>query len=538
MLPNGQTAPRNSEPPYLQFGLALLLGLGAAAIAVLAAGLERKFVAGLVVAAPLGLMVLMLRTQTRFIALLVAVLAFTLSMNLDLTVMWRRHVGSSAGVQISAGLLCAMGLWTLWGISSVMHRRMAQLRLNYWQVGAIVAYMTCGILSLANAAFPELVGLEILRMTMLLLICTAVMNLPSVKHLKVFMFALSLAVVAQALLAYAQHLTGKSLGLQVFGEYDQLSQNIGYQFVRPTGTGGHPNILAYFLELATPVMLAMALTRQHRLLQAWYLLVTVAGVSALVLTLSRAAWLTIPISFSVVLGLLGLRYLLQLKTLIMLLLVTVLVAASGFYTFPIIYKRFMHDDYQSSSMRMPMNTAALSVIGQYPLLGVGMNNFSQVYRSYDKTTKSRVYTEDIYQGKHRVYVPFKHVVHNMYLMIWAEVGTIGLIAFLSIFVSTFLIAWRVYQRGPPWLAGAVVGIVAGLMGHMAHAMLDPGFPLVLNVSTMVFCYIGFVGAASQLSRDVWSGRPNPQRAARRRRRPPQKPPGDSIRSGAGVGTAS
>jgi len=410
-------------------------------------------------------------------------------------------VGSSAGLQISLGLLCAIGLWTVWVTKYLLREREQLFRINRLLLTTVLAYMLCGILSLVNAAFPGLVGLELIRLTMLTCIMLAVMNLSDIKYLRVFVFFLSVGVVLQGILAGAQHLTGKSLGLEVFGASTQIAQDIGYEFIRPTGTSGHPNILGYFLELSIPVTLAMVFAPQGALLRLWYLFATLCGLAGLVLTLSRAAWLTVPVSFSVVLAVLAFRMLFQLRTIVLLLIASVVVVAAGFYTFPIIYNRFVSDDYQSSSMRMPMNRAAWDVIKQYPVLGVGMNNFSEVYRSYDRTTESRVYTEQVYQGKYRLYVPFRHVVHNMYLMIWGEVGTVGLIAFLSMFIATLLVAIKVYARGPPWLAASVVGISAGILGHMVHAMLDPGFPLMLNISTMIFCYMGYIGASELLTRE-------------------------------------
>src|SRR5215831_4714401 len=117
---------------------------------------------------------------------------------------------------------------------------------------------------------------------MLLVIMLAVMNLREVGYLRMLVFGLSIAVVVQACLAVIQHFTGKSLGLEVFGEFKQLSQNIGYQFVRPTGTAGHPNILAYFLESTIPIMLAVAFAPQPKWLRTWYVFAAVCGFGALI----------------------------------------------------------------------------------------------------------------------------------------------------------------------------------------------------------------------------------------------------------------
>lgn len=480
----------------------MLVGLGliATGVAVIAAGLKLKFMLGLLFAVPFAVLLLGLRTEKQFITVFLFLLALSLPMNFDLLLFWRRHVGGAAGVHISGSLLSALGLWTV-ALYMRLLRRSGQLsRINLLQAVAVLSYMVTGVLSLTNAVFPGLVGLELLRLSMLLFIMLAVMNLRDIAHLRVFIFALSISMLIQAALAAAQHFTGRSLGLQVFGEFNQLSQNIGFQFIRPTGTTGHPNTLAYFFETTVPIMLAASFAVHGKWRRLWYLFATICGFGALILTLSRAAWITVPISLTFVLFVLGRRHLFRLRSGLIIFMVGIVVFSAGIYTIPIIYKRFTYNDYGSSDMRMPLNRGALNIIGQYPVFGVGMNNYSEVYRSYDKTTFSRKFTEKVYRGSYEIHVPFRHVVHNLYLMIWAEVGTVGLIAFLSMFVTTFFMAWRCYVRGPPWIRAITVGIVAGLVAHLAHAMVDPGFPLMFNIATMIFCLFGFIGAGERLGR--------------------------------------
>ncbi len=69
-------------------------------------------------------------------------------------------------------------------------------------------------------------------------------------------------------------------------------------------------------------------------------------------------------------------------------------------SFDVVYDRFTHDDYGSAKTRGPLNEAAFSVIRQFPVFGVGLNNMAMVFKKYDKT------------GYSRMFVGKNHVVHN------------------------------------------------------------------------------------------------------------------------------
>jgi O-antigen ligase len=86
------------------------------------------------------------------------------------------------------------------------------------------------------------------------------------------------------------------------------------------------------------------------------------------------------------------------------------------------------------------------------------------------------------------------VVHNLHLWIWAEVGTIGLIAYLAPFAITIWTAWTRAARAPPAPRAILAGIGAGLLAHLMHGMVDPGFRISLTVSFLIFTLMGIVGA--------------------------------------------
>jgi O-antigen ligase len=130
-----------------------------------------------------------------------------------------------------------------------------------------------------------------------------------------------------------------------------------------------------------------------------------------------------------------------------------------------IERRLTRDDYRSAESRIPLNKAALSIIRQNPLLGVGLNNGSEVFRRYDTTGHARLLKE-------------RQVVHNLHLLVWMEVGTLGLAAFWAIFTGCFWVAGGV-QKPVGWGAGVLVGVSAGCSPPLRP--LRPGFKVAANV---------------------------------------------------------
>ncbi|WJW76297.1 O-antigen ligase family protein [Thiohalobacter sp. IOR34] len=462
--------------------LTVIFGVAAGAGAVILGHLPTKYTAAVFAVLILAAFALPLRNSERLTGALIALLAFMLPVNLDINFFYRPHVGGASGIGITGSLLIVFALYAL-----LLYRYMAGLqqplfRYNRMLLWAPLLYMAAGVLSLLNADYPELTLLGLLRLGTMLLTLIIVMNIRSYRHVAIFIIALSANVALQGALAATQYATGNSLGLGIFGEESLVTQNIGHVVSRATATVGHPNILGYFFEITLPIIFGLFIVAKGIWKKLWFLGVLGIGLVGIGTTLSRGAWISLPVGLFIVFWVLYRKQIFKIAS-----------AASGFvlgciflvglyYAFPTIEKRFSHTDYKSSASRMPLNLASISIIKQFPITGVGLNNFSEVFKRYDTT------------GKSRIFKGYKHVVHNLYLFVWTEVGTIGFIAFLWVFIATFLVARSAYPRAPPWAKAVLVGICAGIVSHMIHGMVDPGFKVTLNISLMIYAFIGLVGA--------------------------------------------
>ena len=253
---------------------------------------------------------------------------------------------------------------------------------------------------------------------------------------------------------------------------------------RATGTIGHPNTLAYFFEILLPLTLAMTLIEKKTSLKIWYFVAFALGMVGIVTTLSRAAWLTLPVSLPLVFILTLRRRIFRAQTVLIVGAFAMFAVMFLYAYYPTIQKRFYYEDYGSARSRIPLNMAALSIIKQFPLTGIGVNNFAPAFKKYDISGGSR-----ILRG-------YSHVVHNMYLLVGGEMGIFGLMAFVWMFLAVFLVAFRARNRLDEWQSAVLIGISAGLLAQMIHGLFDPGYRMLMSLSTLVYTFFGIAGAVS------------------------------------------
>lgn len=88
-------------------------------------------------------------------------------------------------------------------------------------------------------------------------------------------------------------------------------------------------------------------------------------------------------------------------------------------------ERLSTDRSSALQWRLDTNRLALEMIHDYPVLGVGTGNYLTEYHNY---LSMRPKLSRYYYGP----------LHNSYLQIWAENGTVGLLVFLSFLVTIFI----------------------------------------------------------------------------------------------------
>ena len=418
---------------------------------------------------------------------ILAVFIFGISLKLNKTLFleelsqWQYvpFAGGAAGITVGANDLAAILLL----IGAVRRRSTERASVVWLIVSGPLLFIAAGIASLHDAGDQKLVWFELWRQAMLLLSMLAAMTLSS-DQVRTALRMLALSIMVQGAIACIQFATGKDIGLGFLGEQALVEEQIDFAYqARAVGTIGHSNILSYFFEITLPLMLALLMVSRRGWERLIYLSAIAAGLVGVLATLSRAAWIAVPVSMLPVFFYFYGRRLLRLRSAVFGMSLLILAGVALTIAWPTISERVFSDDAGSADARAPLNRAALSVIGQFPILGVGLNNLGNAFPLLDQTHNSRVFG------------PINHVVHNLYLYVLAEVGVVGFLAFLWCFVGVLAIGWMLRHARDPLARAIGVGGGAGLVAHMIHGLFDPGFRLSLAISSLIAVQAGLIGAA-------------------------------------------
>jgi putative inorganic carbon (HCO3(-)) transporter len=269
--------------------------------------------------------------------------------------------------------------------------------------------------------------------------------------------------------------------------------------LRAAGSIGDPNYLAQILLIPLPIALTMLWTER-----AWWqraLLVLIIGliVAACGATYSRG-------------GAIGLLFILATVALLQrvrpayivaggLTLLLVVGAAAPDY-FERVRSLVSARDIASESGpedraiagRLGENLAAWNVFVDHPLLGVGPDHFQLYYRAYADELGMLLHAED-------------RPAHNFYLSVAAEMGLLGLLAYLAVMgmpvVGLYRLRERVRETNPA-LAHLATGLLVSIMGYMVTGVL-----LTLAYERYFWSLLALAGVAIMIGRRAGAPEPRP-----------------------------
>lgn len=393
-----------------------------------------------------------------------ALLIFSLSVQVDFNPWWSdKYTEISPGIPITLTLLILLALYILWLFEA--YRRVTSV--DFFPIitipfSIIVAWSGLSFLVAVKPSYVQaqfLVALEVF-----FLFLYAANLLKSKQDIDFVIKCLAVTISFTAILGIAQYLTGGSFNLQFLGGREAQFQT-EYQSIalsRVSGFLGHPNNLAWFMDAWLPLLLLYAIGANRFSLRLLGLMSFALGFVSLILTHSRGGWLAFIFSLFLIFCF-SIRQQLRkiLHGLFSRILILSLVAAILALPFlPSIVTRLTEHDYGTAYSRIPLAQTALKIIGQNPLKGVGLGNYSFVVPDYDP--------DPILYPNSATPLP----VHNAFLHTAAELGVPALLLFLWI---TFIF----YKRGllALWSPDTTVtllglGLLAGLTGFYLQGMVE------------------------------------------------------------------
>ena len=401
-------------------------------------------------------------------------LIITAPMDVDVSFMPIPHMGGAAAytVDLVDFFLFPLAFFLLRDFATGNRRRLRLSAFTYLWGGMIFL----GLISVLMGPYRHVPLQESVRMLKMLLLFVVFINeVVRVRQFKHVFAALMIGVAIQCAIGLVQYLFEINLGAQILGEAAQ--GDVEYTSRATYGDGeftyrigalfGHSNLLSIYLAMTLSIAIAMLFTSMNPIFKFLVGCLVLTGIVVLILTLSRSGWISFSIAF---MGLLGLsfvhprsrrRFLLARAGLVAL---TALVAAA--LSGPIL-KRIYESDPGALEFRFEWMELAWRMIKAEPFLGVGLNTFVFKMAPYSDYGSISAMVERF--GPEQ-YLP---VVHNIYLLVWSEQGTLGLLLFLALNGYLFLLGWRnakhYYDES---LYMINVGCLAGMLALSADGMVS------------------------------------------------------------------
>lgn len=429
----------------IDFALALVTGavMGLSALYVGSEGLGARLSQVLIGAIGIAVVMLIVRDIKRLL-LLVIFVDMSTALDFHLTCNSTSFL-SSCGINISLTLLSLVILYTLWFLDSRRSNDVSEVRgARFGLIGRLgAAFIMAGVLSLVASRNVTLSIYQLwLNLSLFALFFYLSNNIRTRSEILYVILAVFIGLAIQVTI----------MELRSFGilQQDARALLVG----RVVGTLQSPNAAGGYLSQTIVFLSACFAVALPGRLKWGMIVVLLVALGNLVGSESRGAWFSLVIGVTTV-GIFSLRRgWLSFQTLLVGLLVVVVLAS--FFSAPII-DRLTRDDKGSAEARGPLAEIAFNIIRANPVIGVGLNNFGIVLFDYVEADQ---------------FGAWLNLVHNRWLLIWAETGTIGMIFYVSFYFTTIWQAWKLVRRGHPVYGPIALGIMASMLGAGTHMLME------------------------------------------------------------------
>lgn len=294
-----------------------------------------------------------------------------------------------------------------------------------------------------------------LMLQIYLMVFYVINNIDRRQDLLFILVVLLLGLILESLVIMLVWASGKGFSMPgiIANVYANASPTGGA--ARIGGTLVSANTAGSYVSLLLAPAVSILLARTHPFVKWLGAFAAGLGAIALVLTGSRGAWLAAFLSF-LIFGIVSVRKgWLKIKIILAIGLFGVLIALAFS---PIIAQRIFGDDAAAAEARIPQYLVAWRIIKAHPIFGVGANNYFFVLQRYLTSDPNNVV--------------FRWVVHNKYLLVWAETGIFGLLFFFLFLVSTIRTGFRVVHSNDVLFSPLALGFASAIVGQMLHMFFD------------------------------------------------------------------
>lgn len=451
--------------------LAIVVGAATGMLALVASGASSKWeVAVLVILA--AFVATLLVGDIRKIVLLAFVVDMALGLDIALQDQeW--HLGGPTGYMISLMTIALVAGYAIW----IMEKRPRPRFFAGTTIPALL-YLFMVVLSLLQSSNLQLSLFGVfLQFQFLLMYFYLANHVRTQADLRLIVLGIMACLLFESVLMLIQYFAGVSFSVGAIASYSvDSSASAGASGPRVGGTIGSPNSAAAYL--APMLVLTFSAYLTGKLVDTRLaLLAFVLGTVALIATATRTAWGSLILAMLILLS-----YVIRTEAAgkaLWFLSVGGLIV--GLLFGGQIAERIAA--VATDRTRPELATMAYNIIEAFPL-GIGENNYDQVMGD---------------RYAHPNWVGHTHYpVHNKYLLVWAETGIQGLVAFVLFLLAAMWQARHWFFRGDVdrrlGIMGA--GLLSALAGYAFH-MATEGFSSRANVQILWFV-VAILVAVTQL----------------------------------------
>jgi O-antigen ligase len=216
-----------------------------------------------------------------------------------------------------------------------------------------------------------------------------------------------------------------------------------------------PNSVAMFLEPAVTLAAGFALYAHKRRDRTVAIIALVFLLASMVATLSRAGLLTLAVVGIVAVVTIRRR---RLK---LGLLGAGVVGAIAVLQIPAVARRMAHQfdpsyPYNTFEGRLQIWSDTLHMLRDHPIFGAGLRGYAIVMKPYVTTPK----------GLPELYA------HDIFLSMWAEIGLLGLAAFVVMLAILLWKGWSAFSKTEGFTRALLWGTSAGFVAITVHGLFD------------------------------------------------------------------
>lgn len=216
-----------------------------------------------------------------------------------------------------------------------------------------------------------------------------------------------------------------------------------------------PNALALFLGRVAPLAITLALLGAAGKERWLHILTSAAVLLALYFTYSRGAWGAVAVALLFILLMPGRRWLLA----------GAATVGAGLLALLALLPLERLISSETSLQRLRLWQAALDMIRDHPVLGVGLDNFLYQYPRY---MQEEAWAE-----------PNLSHPHNILLDFWTRTGILGVASLVWLQVAFWRAALGLYRHLPEGIDRALVlGLMASMVDFLVHGLIDNSFFLI------------------------------------------------------------